>query len=302
MKKNIYSHVYQSIVNTLRYPIYRYGRSHPQWLANYMYRCSFGRNINWDHPIEFNEKIRWMQFNTDTSIWTLLADKYTVRKYLKEKGYEHILVKLLGKWDNADDIDFGALPNSFVLKTNHGYGEVIVVKDKKNIDEKSIRERMRTYLATPFGYETVEPHYLLIQPCILAEEYLPSDISFSKSILDYKFYCFGGQPVNCGVYYNRNIQTHETQCSFYDMNWHLHNEWKNPRKGAKSIEIPEPENFDEMKNLCYELCKDFPFVRLDLYESNKKIYFGEFTFTPAACTGGSLNPSLFSKYGELIKI
>lgn len=302
MNNRIRKNIFNLIEDIINYPIYVYGRNHQKWLANYIYRRCFGRNINWEYPTGFNEKIRWMQFNSDTSKWTLLADKYAVRQYLVEKGYNNILVPLLGKWSKANDIDFDTLPNSFVLKTNHGYGEVIVIKDKNTIDKKSVCEKIQSYLTTPFGYETVEPHYLKITPCIIAEEYLPNENNFSNSILDFKFYCFGGQPVNCGVYYNRNPKTHETQCSFYDMDWNLHREWQNPCKKTLSLEIPQPHNFEYMKQLCYELCKDFPFVRLDLYESNGKVYFGEFTFTPAGCTGGSLNPSLFAQYGELLKI
>ena len=96
---------------------YKYAEKNPQKWADRRYKKKFGRNINWNSPTEFNEKIRWMQFNTDTTMWSFLADKYRVREYLKEKGYEHILVKLYGKWDKAEDIDFDLLPNSFILKT-----------------------------------------------------------------------------------------------------------------------------------------------------------------------------------------
>ena len=291
-----------TLENTFLHIVFIYARNNPQWLANFRYRHSFGRNINWERPTEFNEKIRWMQFNTDTSKWSLLADKYRVREYLIGKGYEDILVNLFGQWDAAEDIDFEILPNSFVLKTNHGYGEVIIVKDKSQINQKKVRDKMRYYLSTPYGYETVEPHYLRIKPCIIAEELLPNDSVFSSSIVDYKFYCFSGEPVICGVYYNRDSKTHETQSSFYDMDWHLHPDWQDPRKKTRCVEVPRPKYFDQMRKLCRDLCSEFPFVRLDLYESCDKLYFGEFTFTPGACSGGSLNPILFDVYGKMINL
>ena len=154
----------------------------PKELADFLYKRSFGRFINWESPTEWNEKIRWLQFNTDVSLWTMLADKYHVRNYLQKMGYDHFLVKLYGVWNNAQDIDFSILPQSFVLKTNHGYGEVIIVKDKYSINIDEIRKKMNKYVNTPFGYETAETHYLKIKPLIIAEELQPSESSFSSSI------------------------------------------------------------------------------------------------------------------------
>ena len=94
--------------------VYMYAKNNPKRWADRLYKKKFGRNINWDNPTEFNEKIRWIQFNTDTSIWSFLADKYRVREYLIKNGYGHILVNLYGKWDNASDINFDILPNSFI--------------------------------------------------------------------------------------------------------------------------------------------------------------------------------------------
>ena len=162
-----------NIKSSLTYRFYNImGRLNPKWVANRRYRNTFGRNIDWNHPTEFNEKIRWMQFYTDTSKWSLLADKYQVRKYLEGKGHSDILVKLYGVWDKAEDIDFDVLPDSFVLKTNHGYGEVVIVRDKAQIDKDSIRRRMSRFQRTPFGYNTAEVHYLKIKPVIIAEELL----------------------------------------------------------------------------------------------------------------------------------
>lgn len=277
-------------------------KSSPKELASFLYKRRFGREINWVNPTEWNEKLRWLSFNTDTSLWTQLADKYNARFYVEEKGYASILVKLLGVWDDASQINFNTLPDSFVIKTNHGCGEVVVVKDKRHIDFNSLRDLMNKYLRTPFGYETAEPHYLSIKPKIIAEELLCSDSTFSSSIVDYKFYCFNGEPIICGVFFNRNPKTHETSSVFYDMDWKEHPEWHNSNKREECVYVPKPMNFELMKKACYDLCKSMPFCRLDFYESLGQLYFGEFTFTPAMCTGGSLNPSMFMELGEKIKI
>lgn len=275
-------------------------KGNPKELASFLYERSFGRPINWDNPVEWNEKLRWLQFYTDISIWTLLADKYLVRNYLQQKGYKEILVKLYGIWYNAEDIDFNSLPQSFVLKTNHGYGEVIVVQDKSLVNVEEIRSKIQNYLDTPFGYETAETHYLKIRPCIIAEELLPSDSTFSSSIVDYKFYCFDGKPIICGVYFNRNSKTRKTSSVFFDMDWNIHHDWKNPNLKKEDVQIHRPITFELMKRTCRSLCCGMPFCRLDFYEANGKLYFGEFTFTPASCTGGSLNQKIFLKLGNMM--
>ncbi len=274
-----------------------FGRISPKWVANRRYRKKFGRNIDWNNPIEFNEKIRWMQFYTDTSLWSLLADKYRVRNYLEKQGFSELLVKLYHVWDTANDIDFESLPDSFVLKTNHGYGEVIIVTNKQSANLEEIRHKIQKYLDTPFGYETAEPHYLRIKPVIIAEELLPNDSSFSTSIVDYKFYCFHGKPYCCGVFYDRNTNKNAT---FYDMNWNRHDEWRAERlRNMPQKDVPCPTTLTQMINACEKLASPFPFVRMDFYESNGKLYFGEFTFTPAALSGGSLSEEVLDTMAHL---
>lgn len=265
-------------------------KRYPRYQANKRYKVQFGRNIDWKNPTEFNEKLRWLQFKTDTSKWTLLADKYRVRKYLEKKGYGDMLVKLYGVWDKAEDIDFSILPDSFVIKTNHGCGEVYIVKDKGTEDLGKIRNSLKKDLSEPFGIETAEPHYFKIKPLVFAEELLVQDGDISSSLIDYKFYCINGEPIFCGVMFNRDISNHTYSVSLYDQNWKdmsaMLGEYSYSDKGMSII--PKPQKFKEMKQFCKEVCKEFPFVRMDLYECNGKLYFGEFTFTPAACTGGSL--------------
>ena len=275
----------------------------PRKIADKRYFKTFGRHIDWNHPTEFNEKIRWMQFNTDTSKWTLLADKYKVRDYVKSKGYEDILIPLLGMWEKAEDIDFDTLPQSFVIKTNHGCGEVITVSNKTKVNMKIIRSKMKHFLNTPFGYRTAEPHYLKIPPVIIAEYLLENDCTWSSSLVDYKFYCFHGEPYCCAVFFNRDIVNHKRCAEIYDMEWCRHDEWINDNhKPEVTIDIPCPRCFNQMINACQDLSAEFPFVRMDFYEVNGYLYFGEFTFTPAAMTGGSLSQVLLDKLGELIDV
>lgn len=265
-------------------------RIFPRWTASRLYKYYFGRKINWQNPTEFNEKIRWIQFNTDTSRWTLLADKFLVRKYLEDKGYGNMLVKLYGVWENAEEIDFDQLPESFVLKTNHGSGGVYVVKDKSKVNLNQIKKDLNHSLSETFGVQTAEPHYFPIKPLIIAEEVLTQDGNVSKDLIDYKFFCINGNPQFCAVMYNRDIDHHTYDVRLYDIDWndisHLLGKYKHTKVG--SMDIPVPKTFEQMKKFCLDVCKDFPFVRMDFYETNGKLYFGEFTFTPAACTGAPL--------------
>lgn len=282
--------------------IVNWGKYFPKSRVEYLYKKSFGHPINWTNPQEMNEKIRWLQFNNDTSKWSLLADKYQVGIYLKEAGYGQYIVPIYGVWNNANDIDFEQLPNSFVLKTTHGAGSVYIIEDKGSIDLKQLIKNLNNDLKQKYGLESVESHYLKIHPRIIAEKLLHQNIASSTSLIDYKFYVANGNPICCGVMFNRDIKSHKYDVSIYDMNWIKHNEWLKKNKTINSSYIERPINWETMIKLCNDLCSEFPFVRFDLYECNGNLYIGEFTFTPSALNGGSLSNSLCQYIGSKIKL
>lgn len=251
-------------------------------IANLRHNKIMGKDINWDNPRDFNEKINWLKINTDTSIWSLLADKYRVREYIESKGYGHILVPLYGKWNNANDIDFESLPNSFVLKTNHGCGEIILVKDKSKIDFESVKQCMQKYIKTPYGVFEGEPHYRKIPPCIIAEEYLmmPPD-SYTTSLVDYKIFCFNGEPKYIWCCYSRTKE--HTYVEVHDTKWNYYPEksvFTDHYRDGKGI-VPKPKSLTQMLEIASNLSVGFPELRVDLYEYNNRIYFGELTFSSA---------------------
>lgn len=277
-------------------------RNNPQKLAEYRYKHIFGRELNWENPTEWNEKIRWVEFKTDIDYWRLLADKYRVRQYIESKGMSDILVQLYGVWTNANDIDIDKLPDSFVLKTNNGCGDVIVVDNKMNIDWVQVRQCLNRFLSVDYGLQSAEIQYIGMKPCIIAEEKLENDSVFSSSIVDYKFYVFNGKPIVCVVFFNRNEKIHYCDSAVYDMDWNYKKEWRRSSARGCSKEVPRPKNFEKMKQLCSVLCKDIPFCRLDLYECRGKVYLGEFTFTPAGCSGGSISKSICNEFGAIMDI
>ncbi|MCM1139811.1 MAG: hypothetical protein NC453_14685 [Muribaculum sp.] len=271
-------------------------------IADNLYIRTFGRKINWSHPTEFNEKIRWIQFNRDITLWIKLADKFEARKYLENLKLGRYLPALYAKWDSPKSIDFSNLPDKFVIKPNNGCGDVIVFSKSIESSEHKAVSLLRKNFYNIYGLESGEIQYSYIKPCIFAEEFIDNDSDFSSSLVDYKFFCFMGEPKICGVYYDRKCNSHDMNSTFYDMDWQIQKQWRDPKIMLQSKDIPKPKCFDEMKSLCRTLAKEFHFVRIDLYESNGKVYFGEFTFTPASCCGGSLNPAFFIEFGSWIKL
>lgn len=278
--------------------------NHPQKWADELYRLSFGRCINWDNPKDMNEKQRWIQFKTDTTEWTKLADKYAVREYIESMGMSDILVDLYGVWYDADQIDFAKLPKSFVIKTNHGCGEVMLVKDKSTINEDQVRAKFKEYLNTPYGHQAAEYHYLPIRPCIIAEELLEDNTGLSTSLIDYKFFVFHGEPQACAVFFNRELGTHNVAYGLYDMNWVCIENSNKHTVEPDGVFLPKPQTLNKMIEACRCLAKQFPFVRLDFYEVNNKLYFGEFTFTPSGLNNRSnvYTKERMDKWGDLMDL
>lgn len=271
-------------------------------IINYVYKKSTGKKMNWKQPVDFNEKINWLKLYSDTSLWTICADKYKVRDYVKQKGFEELLVPLLGKWNSAEEIDFHSLPNSFVLKTNHGSGDVIVVKNKDKEDIEKIRKVLKSNLKTPYGKFQGEIHYLRISPCIIAEPLLNQNSSVSSSIIDYKIICFDGKPYCTLCFFNRKDGHYDFE--LHDLNWDSHPEcllFNEHSRDGKGV-ISKPFSYDVMLKAASHLSKGFPQVRVDFYEIDAKPLLSELTFTT---TGGCiryLTDDFLKELGEQVKL
>lgn len=259
------------------------------------------------NPKNLNEKILWLALNTDTSEWSRLADKYAVRDYVKECGLDDILVELYGVYDKAEDIDFGALPNSFVLKTTHGSSDVIVVKNKQQCDVETARIRMQNKLNEHLITSGAELHYLRIPRKIIAEEFLQNDVlsaHYSKTLIDYKIWCFNGKAYYTWVCMNRFVKNKDgAEVLLYDRNW-------NPKPELCAVTpdftladpMPKPNGYDHMIEVAERLSKPFPVVRCDLYNLDGKIYFGEMTFTSYGGIMDFYSDEFQSLCGEIIQL
>lgn len=272
----------------------------PEYVANRTYRGVFGKDIKWDNPTNLIEKIYWLQFNSDTSLWTKCADKYRVRDYVVEKGCGNILNELYGNWDDVEDIDFDSLPNSFVLKTNNSCGQILLVKDKSKLDVDFAKKQLKKWLDSKYGFEGAQLHYTKIEPCVIAEELLVNKNTPESSLVDYKIWCFNGIPEFVLVVAQRK-SVGEYSLSAYDLQWNNISDRVLNKKNVHydGFEIVCPSSFNEMIEYAKKLSQGFPEVRVDFYDIDGKVIFGELTFT----TGyGSYNLEYYEYLGSKITL
>lgn len=270
---------------------------------SHIYKKVIGKNLQWNSPKTLNEKIQWLKLYSDTSLWTRCADKYLVRKYVEEHGLAEALVPLYGVYKSANEIDFSKLPKSFVLKVNNGSGDAIIVRDKGSIDETMTKEQLQKDLNRKFGLNQTEYHYLQIPPRIVCEKLLVDSSRPNEAILDYKIWCFNGKPHSIFAISNRTKDSF--QMYLYDLNWNPIGDGKlnyssHHRKGTS--ELPRPVSLNKMIEYARILSKDIPQVRVDFYEIDGKIYFGEMTFTSNGGYMKYFTPEYLLEMGNLFKL
>lgn len=245
-----------------------------KYIIEHQFEQAVGYKPNIDNPRSFNEKMQWLKLYNEDPLLTKCADKYLVREYVKEKIGEEYLIPLLGVWDSPDDIDFDKLPNQFVLKVNWGSGQNIIVKDKAKLDIEETKTKLREWLSPHSNhyYYSFEWSYKNIKPKIIAEQFIQQ---LNNDLYDYKFFSYRGKVKNLFVVSDR---FNKKYFDFYDTDWNklpFERVYHNSPNG-----IIKPQNLDRMISLAETLSKDFPFARVDFYDLENKIYFGEITFYP----------------------
>lgn len=246
-----------------------------------MYYANFHKKLNLNEPSTYNEKIQWLKLYDHNPQHTQMVDKVAAKQYAANIiGKDHI-VPTLGSWESFDLIDFDSLPNRFVLKCNHDSGGIVVCKDKHNFNIRAARRKLNKHLRRNYYWFGREYPYKNIKPCIFAEQYMEDPKSATDEIIDYKFFCFDGEPHF--LYISEGLSDHETaSISFLTMDWEFA-EFKRKDYRAFSTLPEKPKRYPEMIEMARKLSKGFPFLRVDLYEINGQIFFSELTFSP--CSG-----------------
>lgn len=262
-----------------------------EYYARIYYEYYYDKKLNLEQPVEFNEKIQWLKVYYHPPVLHQLVDKYEVRKYVEEKTGKKYLNELYGLYNKVSEVNLEELPNQFVLKTTHGYNNNIIVRDKSKLDRSKSKYLLHKWMffnqyylgGQEWAYKNV-PHR------IVAEKYL-SEID-NKGVSDYKFYCFNGKPEFIEVNIKKESKVWR---SYLDTSWNPL-EFSRNKIPLYDKQVEKPESLEEMVRVAEKLAGKFPFVRVDLYEINRRIIFGELTFYPA----DARHPFSPEKYNKII--
>ncbi|WP_289041328.1 ATP-grasp fold amidoligase family protein [uncultured Zobellia sp.] len=239
------------------------------------YEYYVGKKLDLERPVEFNQKIQWLKVYYKRDLLTQLVDKYDVREYVKDKIGEQYLNELIGVYKKPSEINFDTLPQQFVIKATHGFHFNILVNDKSKFNKRKAKLLLHKWIRkNQYWRGGLEWAYKNAEPKIIVEKYLEE--LGKEDINDYKFFCFNGEP----KFLNIDIDRGSTlKRAYYDIEWN-----KLPVRRAHiqqlENELPKPPNFEKMIEIARTLAFDFPFVRVDLYNLDGKIIFGEMTFYP----------------------
>lgn len=270
--------------------------------ARKVYKDFMGKDLNLTLPTTFDEKIWWLKINNKDPLITKCTDKYTVREYVTECGYSDILIPLVDVYEKVSDIDFNKIPEKSFLKCSHTSGCNMAYNDKESFDFKYFKKRFSYTLKKNHWVLSREWNYKNIKPLIVCEEQISSENS--EPLLDFRFLCFNGTPKLLMIdidTVNKDGSSGHPKRNIYDLDFKML-DLKMSKANFDPSLVEMPGNFNEMIEIARNLSKPFPFCRVDLYNVDGKIYFGEITFY----TGGGFNkiePSKWDlKLGDMIEI
>lgn len=252
-------------------------RRYGGWLPNrlyieWMFRMRLHRNLDLVNPQTFNEKLQWIKLYDHNPLYTTLVDKYSVKRYVAELCGEDHVIPLIGVWDKVEDIEWEILPNQFVIKCSHDCGGMIICKDKSKLDITDAKLRLKTAFNKNYYYQSREWPYKNVKKKVFAEAYMEDEYG---ELRDYKWFCMNGEPKAFFIAQGRQKET-ETTFDFFDAEFN-HLPFTNGHPNAPIV-LEKPKSFEKMKELASVLSKNIPQVRVDFYDVNGHIYFGEFTF------------------------
>ena len=240
-----------------------------------LFYAKMGKKLNLDDPKTYSEKLQWLKLNDRRPEYTTMVDKIEVKKYVAEKIGEQYIIPNIGVWDNPDDINFDEFPDKFVIKCNHNSGKgMAICKDRSTFNVAKARAELKEGLKQDYYLPMREWPYKDVKRRVLAEVYMEDQKT--AELRDYKFFCFGGEAKMLFIASDRQTKGEETKFDFFDMDYNLL-PFTNGHPNSK-VQPEKPECFDEMRMLAEKLADGIPQVRVDFYEVNGKVYFGEMTF------------------------
>jgi hypothetical protein len=240
------------------------------------FRLVMGKKLNLKNPQTYSEKLQWLKLYDRKSVYTQMVDKFDAKEYVANIIGDEYIIPTIGVWDKFDDIDFDQLPDQFVLKTTHDTGGVIVCKNKTILDINAARIKICKHLRNNPFYLTREWPYKNVKPRIIAEKLLVNNSN--EELLDYKFYCFNGVVKCILLCSNRDAAKNNLCLDFYNLKWEK-THYKFTKYANNVICFPRPKNYDLMVKFSEKLSTNIPSIRVDFYEVNGHLYFGELTFT-----------------------
>lgn len=229
--------------------------------------------LDLDNPKTFNEKIQWLKLYDRKPEYTQMVDKAESKKWVASRIGEEYIIPTIGVWNSVDDINWDNLPSQFVMKCTHDSGGLVICKDKARLNKEKARKKLNHYLHRYYYWQNREWPYKDVKPRIICEQYMEDESGYE--LKDYKIFCFNGKPKFLFVATGR--QQHDTRFDFFDINFN-HLPVLNGHPNADKP-ISKPQNFDKMLEIASKLSSGMVQVRVDLYNINGKIYFGEMTFS-----------------------
>lgn len=263
----------------------------------YKYKKIFKKELNLNNPVTFNEKLQWLKLNDRKDIYTTMVDKYEAKKYVANIIGDEYIIPTIGIYNSFDEIDFSELPNQFVMKCTHDSGGLVICKDKNNLDINKARKKINKSLKNNYYYDGREWPYKNVKPRIIIEKYMED--RKTRELRDYKLFCFDGKVKFFKIDFDRQ-KYH--RANYYDTNGILlrFGEEICPPDFEKTLDMPI--NLNKMISFSQKLSFEIPFIRVDFYEVNGKIYFGELTFYPASGFGKFTPEEWDKKLGDMIKL
>jgi len=264
-----------------RLPFISHNMSDEKYLKT-IYHFAVGKKLDLNNPTSFNEKLQWLKIHDRNPLYTTMVDKHNVKDYVAKKIGAEYIIPTLGVWNSFDEIDFDSLPDRFVLKCTHDSGGLVICRNKQELNKEQARKKINKSLKKNFYWIGREWAYKNVQPKIIAEQYMED--KNNSSMIDYKFYCFNGEPKF--LYVSQGLENHSTaRISYVTLDWEIAPYKRTDYSNFEKLP-PKPKTFEKMLEFSKILSNGIPFSRIDFYEINGNLYFGEITFFP----GSGLSP------------